>query len=85
MVFTQREVDIGMTKLEEQSAKNLIRLSMLNLTSSYSDLVFYRENMLETRKNELRDVISIGENIIRNKSRTPLGSFLQLRNSDVTY
>ena len=69
MLFTQRDVIFGMTNLEEQSSRNVIRLSMLNLHSSYNDLVFYRENMLETRKQELRDIISIGENIIRNKLR----------------
>lgn len=69
MLFTQRDVIFGMTNLEEQSARNVMRLSMLNLQSSYNDLVFYRENMLEARKKELRDIISIGENIIRNKLR----------------
>lgn len=67
MLFTQREVDIGMTNIEEQSARNVIRLSVLNLNSSYNDLVFYRENTLEIRKAELRDILSIGEKIIRNK------------------
>jgi sigma-B regulation protein RsbU (phosphoserine phosphatase) len=69
MLFTQREVDIGMTNLEEQSARNAIHLSVLNLNSSYNDLLFYRKNTLETRKKELKDIISISENIIRNKMR----------------
>lgn len=67
MLFTQREVITGMTNIEEQSARNVIRLSVLNLNSSYNDLVFYRENTLEARKTELRDILSIGEKIIRNK------------------
>ncbi len=69
VLFTQREVDIGMTALEEQSARNFIRLSMLNLNSSYNDLVFYRRQMLENRKNELKDILSIGERLIRIKMR----------------
>jgi phosphoserine phosphatase RsbU/P len=67
MLLTQREVDIEMTNLEEQSARNVIRLSVLNINSSYSDLVFYREKTLESRKAELRDIISIGEKMIRDK------------------
>jgi len=66
MFFTSIEVEKGMTESEEQSARNVLRLVLLNIESSYRALANYREQSLEKHKKELRNVTAVVEAYVEN-------------------
>jgi len=59
MFLVQKEVEKEMSEAEEQAARNVLRLVMLNIESKYKDLLFYKKAALERHKRELKNVTSL--------------------------
>lgn len=59
IVLTRYEVERGMAELEEQSARNVLRLVMLNIENEYKNLLFHKEFALTLRKKFMKDVAAI--------------------------
>jgi signal transduction histidine kinase len=64
MIITQYEFETTMTDAGEQSVRNIIRLTLLDIENEYMDLMFYKERALESRKLFLKDITDIALNNI---------------------
>ena len=64
MLITQYEFEVTMTDAGEQSVRNIMRLTLLNVENEYMDLMFYKEHALESRKQFLKDITNIAHNNI---------------------
>jgi cysteinyl-tRNA synthetase len=59
MFLVQKEVEKEMSEAEEQAARNVLRLVMLDIESKYKDLLFYKQAALEQHKRELKNLTSL--------------------------
>jgi len=65
MFLARKEVINAMFNAEEESARNVLRLVMLQIGSEYSDLLYYKKSSLELHKKHLKDIINLQEAAIR--------------------
>ena len=65
MLLARKEVINAMFNAEEESARNVLKLVMLQIQSEYSDLVYYRKSSLGLHKKHLKDIITLQETAIR--------------------
>lgn len=59
MFFIERETAKTMLEAEEESAKNILHLTLLNIQNEYNNLLFSKKASLENRKRELKDIIAL--------------------------
>ncbi len=59
MFFAVRGIQKSMFRAEEESARNLLRLTMLNVENAYKSIVFHENATLERRKSELKNIASL--------------------------
>jgi sigma-B regulation protein RsbU (phosphoserine phosphatase) len=64
MLVTESEIDKTMTNAEEQSVRNIMHLTLLNIENEYADLLFYKKHSLESRKQFLKDFTALVMNNI---------------------
>ncbi|WP_321417854.1 cache domain-containing protein [uncultured Desulfobacter sp.] len=48
-----------LSAIQEENARNILNTVMLNVENEYHSLLFHKKNLLETRKNERRNVVNI--------------------------
>ncbi|NOZ68858.1 MAG: HAMP domain-containing protein, partial [Deferribacteres bacterium] len=65
MLVARKEVINAMFNAEEESARNVLKLVMLQIESEYNDLIYYRKSSLELHKKHLKDIITLQEAAIR--------------------
>ncbi len=58
-LITQREVEREMAEAEGESAKNVLRLVMLDIESKYKGLLFYKASALQRHKRELKNLTAV--------------------------
>jgi signal transduction histidine kinase len=56
MFFIERETGKAMLEAEEEAARNILRLTLLNIQNEYNSLLFYKNSSLENRKKELKEM-----------------------------
>lgn len=61
IILSQSATQKAMTEAEENTAKNVLHLVMLNIENQYNNLLFYKKSSLDNRKIKLKDIISIQE------------------------
>lgn len=65
MLLARKEVINAMFNAEEESARNVLKLVMLQIENEYNDLLYYRKSSLELHKKQLKDIITLQEAAIR--------------------
>ncbi len=65
MLLTRQEVVTAMFNAEEESARNVLKLVMLQIENEYNDLLYYKQSSLELHKRHLKDIITLQEAAIR--------------------
>ncbi len=65
MFLSRKEVINAMFNAEEESARNVLKLVMLQIENEYNDLLYYRKSSLELHKKHLKDIITLQEAAIR--------------------
>ncbi len=59
MLITQREFKTTLTNAEEQSVKNVLHLTILDIKNEYDDLQLFKKRALDARKKFLKDTTAI--------------------------
>jgi signal transduction histidine kinase len=59
MFFIKREMEKSMSAAEEESARNILQLTLLNIQNEYNSLLFSKMSSLENRKRELKNITSL--------------------------
>ncbi|WP_432738724.1 cache domain-containing protein [Maridesulfovibrio sp. FT414] len=62
--FAQHEVTNAVYVTEFNHAQELIDSTLLNVSTEYQSLVYFREAAIELRKNELKDIVEIALSIV---------------------
>jgi len=65
MFLARKEVIKAMFNAEEESARNVLKLVMLQIENEYNDLLYYKKSSLELHKKHLKDIITLQEAAIR--------------------
>ena len=65
MFLARKEVINAMFIAEEESARNVLKLVMLQVESEYEDLIYYKKSSFELHKKHLKDIITLQEAAIR--------------------
>lgn len=58
-LFSQRVTEVALSREVNQHAHNLVAAVLLNVEIEYQSLVFHQEEMLEWRKREIKDIVSM--------------------------
>lgn len=64
MFFVQRETKRAIFTGQDENARNLLNTVVLNVENEYKSIVFHRQALLERRKSELKNVITLAMNDI---------------------
>lgn len=59
MSLSQNEIRKSMIAIDEESAINLLHLTMMNVENGYKSLLFHERSILEHRKSELKNIVTI--------------------------
>jgi signal transduction histidine kinase/ActR/RegA family two-component response regulator len=62
--FVQKETINTLSSLQDENARNLLNAIVLNVENEYNSLVFHEKTALEIRKNERKNIVSIGISVI---------------------
>ncbi|NOY65639.1 MAG: HAMP domain-containing protein, partial [Nitrospirae bacterium] len=65
MFLARKEVINAMFNAEEESARNVLKLVMLQIENEYNDLLYYKKSSIELHKKHLKDIITLQEAAIR--------------------
>ncbi|WP_321495172.1 cache domain-containing protein [uncultured Desulfobacter sp.] len=57
--YVQKETLKTLSKIQEENARNILNTVALNVENEYDSLLFHKKNLLETRKNERKNVVNI--------------------------
>ncbi|WP_027720709.1 cache domain-containing protein [Maridesulfovibrio zosterae] len=63
--FAQNEVSNAIYESEFTHAHELVDSTLLNVATEYQSLIFYKNAAMEWRKEELKNIVDVAENIIR--------------------
>jgi len=55
----QKETLKTLSAVQEENARNILNTVMLNVENEYHSLIFHKKNLLETRKNERKNVVAM--------------------------
>jgi sigma-B regulation protein RsbU (phosphoserine phosphatase) len=59
VVFTMRDFEKAIQDAGQESAKNIMRLVMLDIDNEYKGLQFYKQSVLEERREQLKNVTAV--------------------------
>ncbi|WP_320171624.1 cache domain-containing protein [Maridesulfovibrio sp.] len=62
--FAQHEVTDSVFKTEFKHAQDIIDYTLLNISTEYQSLLFFRGAAIELRKKELKDIVDISQGIV---------------------
>ena len=63
--FVQKDTLKTLSGVQEENARNILNTVMLNVENEYHSLIFHKETMLDTRKNEREELVNIAVAAIR--------------------
>ena len=55
----QKETLSTLSRVQEETARNILKTVVLNVESQYKSLLFHKKSLLDTRKNERKNVVNI--------------------------
>ena|GEM_PF-448325 len=64
MFLIEKETERAMLEAEEESARNVLQLTLLNIENEYNSLLFYKKSSLENRKRELKNLVLLAVSYI---------------------
>ncbi len=62
--FVQKETINTLSTIQDKNARSLLNAVVLNVESEYKSLVFHGQTTLEIRKDERKNIVSIGISVI---------------------
>lgn len=74
--FVQKETVNTLSGIQDETARNLLDAIVLNVENEYNSLVFHEKAMLEIRKNERKNIVSISIAVIDGLYRKTLDKSL---------
>lgn len=62
--FVQKETVHTLSSVQDENARNLLNAVVLNVENEYKSLVFHNQTALDIRKNERKNIVSIGISVM---------------------